>query len=159
MNLRSRESNPVILVHGFDHVVDQLLELGTLDPVDRHRLSRGSQRGESESCDLQNHDPRASVLTYKFLCKPHYPEPTRLLPCAAKIESANPRTTRAPCSDGSGAPQDRSRSRQKLARLFASLWVAQPASDVVIGRPSWPGSCQAARISGAAGWRVGRSPG
>src|SRR5215471_11230527 len=95
MNLRSRESNPVILVHGFDHVVDQPLELGTLDPVDRHRLSGGSQRGESESCDLQNHDSRASVLTYKFLCKPHHPEPTRLHTPAPKIESPNlePRTT------------------------------------------------------------------
>jgi hypothetical protein len=43
MDLRSSESNAVILVHGFDHVIDQSLELEAFDSVDRHRLSDGSQ--------------------------------------------------------------------------------------------------------------------
>jgi len=52
---RRGKADAVVLVHGLDHVVDQLLKLPGLDPVGRHRAGHGAERRKAETGNFQNH--------------------------------------------------------------------------------------------------------
>jgi hypothetical protein len=59
MHLRAGESNPVVFLHGFDHVVDEFLNSRTLDISTVDRTSLGPQDGVAHVRDFQNrHDLR-----------------------------------------------------------------------------------------------------
>jgi hypothetical protein len=59
VDLRRRQPDAPVLVHGLDHVVDEALDLGGLDVLDR--LGGNPQDRVAEDCDFQNgHGPTRS---------------------------------------------------------------------------------------------------
>jgi hypothetical protein len=63
VHLRRGEAGAVVVVHGFEHVVDQALDVGRADPLGRHRLGYLPEYRMSQMRDLQDgHGPFLSQI-------------------------------------------------------------------------------------------------